>query len=242
MSQVEQPVPTSDNPSPANDASRRASTPLIAILAAAVVVASCWFSYEQGRRNAVVSDTGAVPITTQDAMTPSSDTVAQQPGANDGTAITAPTDDIVTPSVPGSVSEPSATEAATANTSTVAPTAPRVVKAKSAPKRSLAYSNRMSPSVVAEPQNRIVALLDRPEPTYPRDALRERQQGTVIVLAQVDVQGHVSDTRVIQHSGSFTLDRAAANEVRKWQFQPALENGRPVVASAEVPVTYRLDQ
>jgi TonB family protein len=47
---------------------------------------------------------------------------------------------------------------------------------------------------------------------------------------------------VIRHSGSFALDRAATNEVRSWQFQPALHDGKPVVASVQVPVSYRLDQ
>ncbi|WP_414706842.1 energy transducer TonB [Rudaea sp.] len=30
------------------------------------------------------------------------------------------------------------------------------------------------------------------------------------------------------------------NEVRRWKFEPALHNGQPVVASVEVPVSYRL--
>lgn len=243
MSQVEQRIPTSESPSTANDASRSTSTPLIAVfVAAAVVIAGSWFSYEQGRRDAAGDVTQAAPSQTQDAMTPPSDAVAQQSGANDSTTIAASSDDTVQPSALSEVPTSTATQAAAANTSTIATPAPSAAKAKPAAKRSVAHSTRMSRSVAAEPQNRAVALLDRPEPTYPPSALREHQQGTVVVLAQVDVQGHVSDTRVIQRSGSFALDRAAANEVRKWQFQPALENGKPVVASAEVPVTYRLDQ
>ena len=60
------------------------------------------------------------------------------------------------------------------------------------------------------------------------------------MLAKVDVAGHVSDAQVVRRSGSFTLDRAAMNEVRHWKFEPALHNGQPVVASVEVPVSYRL--
>jgi len=47
---------------------------------------------------------------------------------------------------------------------------------------------------------------------------------------------------VIGRSGSFALDRAATNEVLRWQFQPALHDGKPVVASVQVPVSYRLEQ
>ena len=82
----------------------------------------------------------------------------------------------------------------------------------------------------------------RPQPVYPVQALRTREQGTVLVLAQVDINGQVSDARVVRHSGSHTLDRAAPNEVRRWKFSPALHDGQPIVASVEVPVSYRLDQ
>jgi protein TonB len=64
----------------------------------------------------------------------------------------------------------------------------------------------------------------------------------VVVLAQVDVYGRVTDARVVQHSGWTALDRAATNDVRRWQFQPALRNGQPIVASVQVPVSYRLDE
>jgi protein TonB len=135
--------------------------------------------------------------------------------------------------------KPSATD--TANTGAVAPASP-AAKAKPVAKRSLARSAKPARSVAAEPLNRDVTFLDHPSPTYPISALREHEQGTVLVLAQVDVQGRVSDARVIQRSGSFALDRAATNEVRTWQFRPALQNGRPVVASVKVPVNYRLEQ
>jgi TonB family protein len=47
---------------------------------------------------------------------------------------------------------------------------------------------------------------------------------------------------VIRHSGWSALDRAAMIEVRNWQFQPALQDGKPVIASVQVPVSYRLDE
>jgi protein TonB len=72
--------------------------------------------------------------------------------------------------------------------------------------------------------------------------MRAGEQGTVVVLAQIDVYGQVTDARVVRHSGSIILDRAAPKEVRSWKFEPALHDGRPVVASVEVPVSYRLDQ
>ena len=93
-----------------------------------------------------------------------------------------------------------------------------------------------------EPRDRQVFLTIRPQPVYPVQALRAGEEGTVRVLAQVNVDGQVTDARVIRHSGSSILDRAAPNEVRHWKFEPALHDGRPVVASIEVPVSYRLNK
>lgn len=107
----------------------------------------------------------------------------------------------------------------------------------------LAKASRPAKSVVAPATtDREVALAMRPHPVYPAQALRTREQGTVLVLAHVDANGQVSDARVVRRSGSPTLDRAAPNEVRRWKFSPALHDGQPIVASVEVPVSYRLDQ
>jgi periplasmic protein TonB len=98
------------------------------------------------------------------------------------------------------------------------------------------------PTQALEPRDRQVFLAVRPQPAYPLPALRAGEQGTVLVLAQVNVDGRVTDARVVRHSGSRILDRAAPNEVRQWKFEPALHDGRPVVASIQVPVNYRLNQ
>ena len=98
------------------------------------------------------------------------------------------------------------------------------------------------PARAVEPRDRQVALATSPHPAYPLQALRAGEQGTVLVLAQVDVDGQVTDARVVRQSGSRILDRAAPDEVRRWKFEPAMHAGRPVVASIEVPVNYRLNQ
>jgi protein TonB len=175
-------------------------------------------------------------------VTTPSDTVAQAAGANDSTTTPATSDDTAQPAASGNMPKPSATHAMNTGTMVVHPPSPAAKAKPAAKKSSLASSAKPSHSVVVEPENRDVVLLGYPKPAYPREALREHEQGTVLVLAQVDVQGHVSDARVIRHSGSFALDRAATNEVRSWQFRPALHDGKPAIASVQVPVSYRLDQ
>jgi len=222
---------TSDDSPPASNAPRSVRASLIVPLSiAAAFVASDWFFFQQGQRDAEAGSTNAVTAAMHDATTPPTDTVAQPAGANDSTTV---------PATAAGSAQPAADAV---NTGPVAHRSSTAAKAKPAAKKSsLASSAKPSRSVVVEPENRTVALLGYPKPAYPREALREHEQGTVLVLAQVDVHGHVSDARVIRHSGSFALDRAATNEVRSWQFQPALHDGKPVVASVQVPVNYRLD-
>jgi periplasmic protein TonB len=58
-----------------------------------------------------------------------------------------------------------------------------------------------------------------PPPTYPGFALRNRQQGTVVVEILVDAQGKVTMARVQKSSGYPLLDEAAVDVVQKrWRF------------------------
>jgi protein TonB len=90
------------------------------------------------------------------------------------------------------------------------------------------------------PRSREAALLTEPRPKYPPEAYRAREEGTVIVQADIDASGNASEVKVVRHSGSRILDRAALDEVRKWKFSPAIEDGRAVASSVQVPVDYKL--
>jgi protein TonB len=94
----------------------------------------------------------------------------------------------------------------------------------------------------AASRSRVASLIDQPTPGYPPEAYRAGEEGTVLVLAQVDAMGNAGDVSVVKRSGSRTLDRAAVSEVRKWKFKPAMENGKAVASSVQVPVDYKLDR
>jgi len=128
----------------------------------------------------------------------------------------------------------------TESTSSTAPSA--AANSANVTSRSHRVAKASKPIRALEPRDRQVFLTVRPQPAYPLPALRAGEQGTVLVLAQVNVDGRVTDARVVRHSGSRILDQAAPNEVRQWKFEPALHDGRPVVASIQVPVNYRLNQ
>jgi protein TonB len=81
-----------------------------------------------------------------------------------------------------------------------------------------------------------------PAPTYPRDALRDGIEGTVMLRVLVDVDGRPLDVQVEHSSGNRSLDRAARDQVlQRCRFRPAMQNGRAVQAIGLVPVDFRLN-
>jgi len=77
---------------------------------------------------------------------------------------------------------------------------------------------------------------------YPTQALRNREQGTVLLRVLVGADGSVLGVEIEKSSGSRSLDRAAREAVAKWRFHPATRNGIALSAWASVPVTFNLSQ
>lgn len=80
-----------------------------------------------------------------------------------------------------------------------------------------------------------------PAPTYPRDALREGVQGTVLLQVLVDIDGRPLRVDVQHSSGDRRLDVAARRQVLDhWRFRPAMRDGHAVQAIGLVPVDFKL--
>ena len=80
-----------------------------------------------------------------------------------------------------------------------------------------------------------------PAPAYPRNALREGIQGTVLLQVLVDVDGKPLDVQIARSSGDRELDRAAREQVlRHWLFRAAMKDGRAVQAIGLVPIAFTL--
>lgn len=94
----------------------------------------------------------------------------------------------------------------------------------------------------AAPSEQAATLLQQPKPAYPRDAERAGIEGTVMILASVDANGDVTDTRIDKRSGSASLDHAAMQEVRNWHFKPATHDGKAVTSMVQVPVQYKMEK
>lgn len=96
-----------------------------------------------------------------------------------------------------------------------------------------------------------VAALPDTEPTavgygmhasvaYPHDSLKAREQGTVMLLVLVGLDGKVEDIKIDKSSGYARLDRAALNAVKTWSFNPARHGGITQRAWAKVPISFTL--
>jgi periplasmic protein TonB len=138
-------------------------------------------------------------------------------------------------------------------TETVLPPAPAITEAggtQPAPSSETPASTATRPARKADTTrpagaariNRAPEPVARIQPEYPPQALRSREEGTVLVRVDVDANGMATNPEVVNRSGSRELDRAAMDAVRRWQFKPALKDGKAIASTVEVPVEFKLDQ
>ena len=82
---------------------------------------------------------------------------------------------------------------------------------------------------------------EAPAPVYPRDALLDGAEGTVLLQVLVDVDGTPLRVDVQRSSGDRRLDLAARKQVlQHWRFRPAMKDGHAVQAIGLVPIDFHL--
>jgi protein TonB len=70
--------------------------------------------------------------------------------------------------------------------------------------------------------------------------LREaRVEGKVMLLIAVKSNGSVGEVKV--QSGNPALAQAAVEAVKRWKFEPAIYDGRPIAVWLPYPFVFRLD-
>ncbi len=77
-------------------------------------------------------------------------------------------------------------------------------------------------------------------PKYPKQAVKSRIQGMVVLAVSVDEEGYVSNASAI--SGDPQLAESALGAARKWKYVPYDLNGRPVAATTKVELDFRIAQ
>jgi protein TonB len=78
-------------------------------------------------------------------------------------------------------------------------------------------------------------------PVYPEIARQRGEQGRVVLRVSVSAGGMPLGVAVMDTSVYPSLDAAALSAVRQWRFIPATQAGRSVLAVADVPIRFRLD-
>jgi len=77
--------------------------------------------------------------------------------------------------------------------------------------------------------------------TYPPEAARRHQQGTVVLMLYINGSGTLDKVEIVKSSGFPLLDAAAIREMKLSKFEPAMDGAIPVRSRAQASVTYRLE-
>ncbi|HET7161711.1 MAG TPA: M56 family metallopeptidase [Rhodanobacteraceae bacterium] len=96
----------------------------------------------------------------------------------------------------------------------------------------------MSPSVD-------IAYKNRNPPAYPINAIRNNEQGTVVLRVRVDASGQVTKVDVDRKKTTATsseLQAAAVVAAESWRFNPGEKDGKPVGGAIEIPVMFSLHE
>jgi TonB family protein len=76
---------------------------------------------------------------------------------------------------------------------------------------------------------------------YPKTAQEGKIEGKVIVQAEINEYGTVSQTRVVQSLEPSGCDIAAENAVQSVSWKPAMLDGKPVKAWITIPIVFKLN-
>jgi protein TonB len=86
-----------------------------------------------------------------------------------------------------------------------------------------------------------ISYKNRNPPKYPLQAIRQSEQGTVVLNVTINAAGEVVDVKVERSSGYRDLDMAAAQAAKEWRFNPGVHNGKPVGGVVRIPVNFNLN-
>jgi len=80
------------------------------------------------------------------------------------------------------------------------------------------------------------------QPPYPPASRALDEEGSVTLAVSIAADGRVSAVSLLRSSGFARLDKAALDfALRRWRFEPALENGKPVASIRNFTVRFSLE-
>lgn len=98
------------------------------------------------------------------------------------------------------------------------------------------------PKARASEPDYVARYLHNPPPLYPWQARRMGIEGRVVLQVEILQDGSAGRIEIQHSSGHELLDQAAIKAVGGWRFDPARIAGAPIIAWAEVPISFRLTE
>ncbi|MDE2306941.1 MAG: energy transducer TonB [Xanthomonadaceae bacterium] len=89
-------------------------------------------------------------------------------------------------------------------------------------------------------QSTEAVLVSGAAPRYPREALRARQSGWVVVAFTIEPNGRTSHITVVSAEPHRVFDRAAMDAVNRYHFKPATKNGVAVASQRQQKIEFNL--
>lgn len=88
-----------------------------------------------------------------------------------------------------------------------------------------------------------ISYKNRNPPRYPVAAIKQGEQGSVILDVTVTPTGEVAGVQVDQHgtNASAALQLAAVQAAEQWKFNPGQKDGKPVGGVIQIPVNFSLN-
>ena len=108
--------------------------------------------------------------------------------------------------------------------------------AKVEPKAPPAQAKDSTPKRIDTP-----SIVSHHPPSYPRQARRRGQEGTVIIEVWLDERGRQTKHILASSSGVSALDKAALQAITKWKFSAYVENGQGIAHRVHIPIRFKLD-
>lgn len=78
-------------------------------------------------------------------------------------------------------------------------------------------------------------------PTYPQSAQARGIEGFVILEILISERGQVTEAKVLNSNPQGLFEQVAIEAIRKWSFEPGIENGKTVISRIKQKVNFELN-
>lgn len=92
-----------------------------------------------------------------------------------------------------------------------------------------------------EGQARPARAIQIVNPAYPQSAQARGIEGYVVLEVVISERGQVTEARVLSAQPQGLFDQVAVEAIKKWTFEPGLENGKTVVSRIKQKVNFELN-